>query len=196
MINGTGEILIGSGNNSIGGNADITIGPDITLRGYVGNFSPGSILVNQGTVHSDLPGTLTFGAAGMTVINDGVMKGTDGGSLSITGNWTNNASITIQDGGTLNLNGTYNNLGTIAATDSTVNLGGEFTMAGLGSLSRTGGSVRITGPWTMARDSFWMRPPGHGRLRVVGSLAARSTRWIALYSRPRGAAIPAPFWTV
>jgi hypothetical protein len=96
-------------------------------------------------VHSDLSGILTFGKAGMTVINDGVMKGTDGGSLAIAGNWTNNTSIIIQDGGTLNLSGTYNNLGTIVAIDSTVSLGGEFTTAGLGSLSRTGGSVRITG---------------------------------------------------
>ena len=145
MINGTGEILIGSGNNSIGGNADITIGPDITLRGYVGNFNPGSILINQGTVHSDLPGTLTFGKAGMTVINDGVMKGTDGGSIAINGNWTNNSSITIDDGGVLSLLGTYNNQGTIVATDSTVYLGGEFTIAGLGDFSRTGGNVFITG---------------------------------------------------
>jgi len=144
-INGTGVILLGNGNNGIGGNADITLGPDITFRGYTGTFAPGSILTNQGTVHSDLPGTLTFGKAGMTVINDGVMKGTGGGSLSIAGNWTNNTSITIQDGGTLNLIGTYNNLGTIVATDSTVNLGSEFTLAGLGSLSRTGGSIRITG---------------------------------------------------
>jgi len=144
-INGTGEILIGNGNNSIVGNADITIGPDITLHGYVGTFGPGSILINQGTVHSDFPGVLTFGKAGMTVINDGVMKGTDGGSLGIAGNWTNNTSIIIQDAGTLNLSGTYNNQGTIVAIDSTVNLGGEFTIAGLGSLSRTGGNVRITG---------------------------------------------------
>jgi len=144
-INGTGEILIGNGANGISGNADITLGPDITLRGYVGNFSPGSILINQGTVHSDLPGTLTFGKAGMSVINDGVMKGTGGGSLSLAGNWTNNTAITIQDGGTLNLNGTYDNQGTIVATDSIVNLGGEFTIAGLGELSRTGGSVVING---------------------------------------------------
>ena len=144
-INGAGDILIGSGNNGISGNADITIGPDITLHGYVGTFAPGSTLINLGTVHSDFPGILTFGKIGMTVINDGVMKGTDGGSLAITGNWTNNTSIAIQDGGTLHLGGTYNNQGTIVATDSTVSLAGEFTTAGLGSLSRTGGSVRITG---------------------------------------------------
>jgi len=144
-INGTGEILIGSGNNGISGTADITIGPDITLHGYVGTFAPGSILINQGTVHSDSPGILTFGKAGMTVINNGVMKGTNDGSLAIVGNWTNNTSIIIQDAGTLNLSGTYNNQGTIVAIDSTVSLGGEFTIAGLGSLSRTGGSVRITG---------------------------------------------------
>ena len=144
-INGTGEFLLGSGNNGIAGNADITLGPDITLRGYVGRFNPGSILINEGTVHSDLPGELIFGAAGMTVINNGVMKGTDSGSIGIDGNWSNNGSITIQDGGTLNLSGTYNNMGTIASTDSTVNLGGEFASDGVGNFSRTGGSVRITG---------------------------------------------------
>ena len=37
--------------------------------------------------------------------------------------------------------GAYNNLGTIVATDSTVNLGGESSrIAGLGSFSRTGGA--------------------------------------------------------
>jgi len=144
-INGTGVFFLGSGNNGIAGNADITLGPDITLSGYVGRFRPGSVLTNEGTVHSNLPGELIFGAAGMTVINNGVMKGTDSGSIGIDGNWTNNSSITIQDGGTLNLYGTYDNQGTIVATDSTVNLNGEFTMAGLGSFSRTGGTVTIQG---------------------------------------------------
>jgi hypothetical protein len=144
-INGTGEILLGSGNNGISGNADITLGRDITLRGHVGRFSPGSVLTNEGTVHSDLPGELIFGAAGMTVINNGVMKGTDSGNLGIDGNWTNNGSILIQDGGVLTLYGTYNNQGTIVATDSDVYLNGEFTIAGLGNLSRTGGAVRIQG---------------------------------------------------
>jgi len=143
-IDGTGEFFLGDGSNSVGGNADITIGPGITIRGYSGGFSPGSMLINQGTLHSDLPGMITFGAAGMTVINDGMMMGTNGGSIGIDGNWTNNTSIT-QDGGTLSLLGTYNNPGTIVATGSTVNLGGEFTIAGLGNFSRTGGSVRITG---------------------------------------------------
>jgi len=144
-INGSGKILIGNGENWIKGNADLTIGPDITLHGYRGRFSAGAVLINDGTVHSDLPGELVFGTAGETVINNGTMKGTDGGNLGIDGNWTNNASITIQDGGTLNLGGTYNNLGTIVATDSTVRLGGAFTIAGLGGFSRTGGSVQITG---------------------------------------------------
>jgi hypothetical protein len=144
-INGTGVFFLGSGNNGIAGNADITLGPDITLSGYVGRFSPGSVLINEGTVHSNLPGELIFGAAGMTVINNGVMKGTDSGSIGIDGNWSNNGSITIQDGGVLNLYGTYDNQGTMFATDSTVNLNGEFTMAGLGSFSRTGGTVTIQG---------------------------------------------------
>ena len=144
-INGTGVFFLGSGNNGIAGNADITLGPDITLSGYVGRFSPGSVLINEGTVHSNLPGELIFGAAGMTVINNGVMKGTDSGSIGIDGNWSNNGSITIQDGGVLSLYGTYDNQGTMFAIDSTVNLNGEFTMAGLGSFSRTGGTVTIQG---------------------------------------------------
>jgi len=157
----------------IAGNADITLGPDITLHGYVGRFSPGSVLTNQGTVHSDFPGTLTFGSAGMTVINDGVMKGTDGGSLGIDGNWTNNTSITIQDSGTLNLGGTYNNQGTIVATDSTVNLGGEFTIAGLGNFSRTGGLVIIRGVLDNGPDLVLDSTTGNWRIdggRVVGGV--------------------------
>jgi fibronectin-binding autotransporter adhesin len=150
-INGTGVFFLGSGNNGIAGNADITLGPDITLSGYVGRFSPGSVLINEGTVHSNLPGELIFGAAGMTVINNGVMKGTDSGSIGIDGNWSNNGSITIQDGGVLSLYGTYDNQGTMFATDSTVNLNGEFTMAGLGSFSRTGGTVTIQGTLNNAK---------------------------------------------
>ncbi len=103
------------------------------------------MLINQGTVHSELPGQITFGANGVTVINDGIIMGTDGGSISITGNWTNNSSITIQDGGTLSLAGTYNNLGTITANNSTVVLGSQFTIDQLGTFNRSGGTVRLTG---------------------------------------------------
>ncbi len=35
--------------------------------------------------------------------------------------------------------------GTITATNSTVNLGGNFTLAGLGSFTRSGGTVNLTG---------------------------------------------------
>jgi len=145
-IDGTGEFFLGNGSNSFSGNADITLGTGITLRGYKGRFSSGSVLVNQGTVHSDLPGQITFGKNGVTVINDGIIKGTDGGSIGIDGDWTNNNLILIQDGGTLNLGGTYNNQGTITATGSTVVLAGQFTtLDQLGTFNRNGGTVQLTG---------------------------------------------------
>jgi len=97
-INGTGEILIGNGNNSIGGNADITLGPDITLRGNSGSIRPGSVLTNQGTVHSDLPGGLIIGTDVMTVINEGVIRGSAGGSLTIRGLASNDGIFQIESG--------------------------------------------------------------------------------------------------
>ena len=39
----------------------------------------------------------------------------------------------------------WSNTGTINATNSTVNLGGLFTLAGLGTFNRTGGTVNLTG---------------------------------------------------
>src|SRR5207249_1535264 len=47
--------------------------------------------------------------------------------------------------GTLSFSGGWSNSGTITAANSTVNLGGTFTVAGLGSFSRSGGAVNLTG---------------------------------------------------
>ena len=44
----------------------------------------------------------------------------------------------------------WSNLGSISASNSTVNLGGSFTLAGLGTFTRTGGTVNLTGSMDVA----------------------------------------------
>ena len=72
-----------------------------------------------------------------------------GATLALDGTWSNVAGSTITaSGGTLDLGNSSNawsNAGSITATDSTVNLGGDFTVAGLGSFTRSGGMVNLTG---------------------------------------------------
>ena len=49
------------------------------------------------------------------------------------------------NGSTLSLSGNWSNAGTITATNSTLNLAGNFTRATLGNFVRTGGTVNLTG---------------------------------------------------
>jgi len=113
----------------------LTVEDGLTLDGAIVVWGGSGSIYSTASFNGNSP--YTINGTGEILIGNG--------NLGITGNWTNNNSITIQDDGTLNISGTYNNQGTIVATESTVNLGGEFTTAGLGGFSRTGGSVRITG---------------------------------------------------
>ena len=78
---------------------------------------------------------------------------TTGETLTLDGAWSNAAGSTISaSGGTLNLGdqsssstNAWSNLGTITATNSTVNLGGQFSVADLGTFNRNGGAVNLTG---------------------------------------------------
>ena len=97
-IDGTGEVFFGGGDNFLSGTADVTIGPDVTFRGQSGSIRPGSILTNQGTVHSDSPGTLTIGTTGMTVTNEGLIKGSGGGNLAVWGLASNDGTFQLGPG--------------------------------------------------------------------------------------------------
>lgn len=166
-LDGTGTIIFGGGSNSVGGNSDLTIGPGITVSGQNGAVGPLATLNFQGTVNSNASGTIQLGRNGFTVNIDGPASATLGGSLALDGDWTLNAPMGINGGGTLSLRGTYQNNSIITAMDSTVRLGGEFTLAQLGTFNRTGGTVILdgtlqnapglildatTGGWTMSRD--------------------------------------------
>src|SRR5438067_6941312 len=87
-------------------------------------------VVNQGTVGPTQAGTIYVTGASAT--NQGTFQATGTGSLSIQPtSWTNAAAaqITVSGNSTLSLSGTYSNAGTITSTNSTVNLGGAFTLA-------------------------------------------------------------------
>ncbi len=93
----------------------------------------------------------------MRAVNDAslvlnAMGGGDEGNIVPAGVWINDAGATISvtgnsdDGGSLGLDGNgWSNAGTITMTNSTVVLGGTFTLAALGSFARTGGTVDLTG---------------------------------------------------
>ena len=93
--------------------------------------------------------------AGSYTINISFSLGA-GQTLSLAGAWTLPAGLSITvTGATLDLGdqsslstNAWTNDGTITATNSTVNLGGLFTLADLGAFTRSGGTVNLTGTLT------------------------------------------------
>lgn len=142
----------------------LVFGRGLTIGAASGPGSPTS-LVNMGTIradHSSAPVTLAAG----TTTNLGILEVRDGGRLQIDnlvgnvntasaqgqnstlvldGSYTNNQTLTVSDGAVLDLRGNWNNTGSIIANNSTVQLGGNFSMSTAGNFQRTGGTVRLTG---------------------------------------------------
>jgi hypothetical protein len=157
---------------NVEGNSVLTIGPNITIDGLsatlnvgsgtIDNFGTLSVGSSGGTQSAALSGgTFTIDGAwtnepGATiqVVNDAnlilnAMGGNDEGNVVPSGVWTNDAGATISvtgnddGGGSLSLEGNgWSNAGNISMTNSSVFLGGTFTIAALGNLSRTGGTLR------------------------------------------------------
>ena len=102
---GTGTIAFVGPGGLVTSQANVTLGPGITVHGTSGSLHilTGS-LTNQGTIDSD------------------------GGTLAIYGNpgtsWTNASGGILQaEGGTLTLGGAWSNAGQIVVNNSTLNLG-------------------------------------------------------------------------
>ena len=101
-----------------------------------GEMAGGTITIN--------PGTFT---------NQGTLAASNGESLTLDGVWSNALRSTISaNGATLNLGdqsssstNSWSNAGTIRATNSTVNLGGLFTLAQSGTFVPSGGVVNLVG---------------------------------------------------
>ncbi|HYB99850.1 MAG TPA: hypothetical protein VEC57_12035 [Candidatus Limnocylindrales bacterium] len=168
LLGGSGEVFFnGTSGKSITVDSGTTldIGADMTIRGGTGTVGSAGTLTNLGTIHSDLPGEIIVqSTSGWT--NAGLIRGSGGGDVELTGTWTNAAQVEILDSGVLTLTGQWHNDGTISSTDSTVNLGGTFTLDDLGTFTRDGGEVNLTG--TLDNDTGLMLDDLTGSWRLVG----------------------------
>jgi len=147
-LSGTGELVFTNGGSiRTPDNSVLTIAPDIVIRGGSGNIGAdgaSNAIVNRGTIASDEPGQIFIeGRMGWT--NEGTISASNGGSLRLGPTLSNTGTISVAGGGTLGLEGAWQNDGTMTMVDSTVTLGGTFSLASLGDFQRSGGSVRITG---------------------------------------------------
>ncbi len=154
----------------VGGTGSVlTIGPGITVHGQSGqiNGESGSF-VNDGTIDADESGGVIKLAGTWSNPSSGNLEATGGDTLNLTGNWTDDGSITetsatvdlggtftistlgliTGNGGTLGVSGNWTNDGRITESSTTVNLGGAFTTSELGILTGNGGVINFTGTLT------------------------------------------------
>jgi hypothetical protein len=87
---------------------NLTVGSGITINGsspfYSHSYS-GNKVINNGTIHANVAGqTLSFDS-GTTVTNNGVMKATNGGLLSVNSTATNNGILEHLTGGVFTIQG-------------------------------------------------------------------------------------------
>ena len=152
LVNVTGSgLTLSGGTINVSGNLNFSGTQTLGGTGTV-NFLGSGTLQQTGS-----SGTLTIGA-GVTLDSSGNANGTISGNwsndgtlestgasyskLTLSGTWTNNADGQIVDiASTIDLSGTWNNLGTLTSTgtatsNSTVMLGGDFTLANLGTYKR------------------------------------------------------------
>jgi hypothetical protein len=135
-----------TGTGAFTGNGGIyadTAGSSITFASGV-NFSGGLVVggsagvtwIFQGTVSAGVGQTVALSMNGDTFINEGAWRSTNGGTLTLGGNWTNNGIITV------------------TGTTSTLNLSGNFTTAHIGTVNHTSGTVNITGSLNNAGNTL------------------------------------------
>jgi hypothetical protein len=159
----TGNILFEGGDGSSravtmnGTSGTLTVAPGASIRtvaGFGGSVDLGAsfyfasrgsmTLVNQGTIESAAAGRTIPMSAG-EFLNQGTVKVSAASTLNLPNSWNNTGLIEVTDS-TLVISGTWANQdGVIAATNSTTNLGGIFTLDQLGSFDRTGGTVNLVG---------------------------------------------------
>ncbi len=101
---GAGSTGIRQGNLGTGDPGLLTIGPGITVFGTSGivgaDGGPFSAsLVNNGTIHSDRPGTITV--KGSDWVNNGTVTSSGGGTIMTRDAWTNNGTFRIGPGPSL-----------------------------------------------------------------------------------------------
>jgi len=165
-IAGTGQVEFlsaGASDNgifqgSLGGAGDLgvmTIGPDITIFGAAGSVGESGLsfpasIINNGTIHSDRPGTITV--KGTDWINNGTLRSSGGGSLVTRSAWTNNG-VVHADGGSLSATGTWTNNGTVRLeAGPTLQSSADFSQSSTGTLLSSVRSTAVDGYGKMIVD--------------------------------------------
>jgi hypothetical protein len=215
-LSGSGMIVFGSGyfTDTLANlsTSELTLGPGITIQAGQNSAIAGPI-DNQTTIQENTPGgSLTLGNApfysssSVAWTNDGTISAAGGTTLNLYGYWTNSATGTITVGpasvvslgSVVNIDPTdpsapsyaWTNNGSVSiGSNSTVNLGGVFTMASLaglgldnsdtynltGTLDNRGATLAIGGTnatWTLSGGRIYQgtvtTAPGSS-LVVIGS---------------------------
>jgi RHS repeat-associated protein len=146
---GTVTAAYSSGIDLSGSNQTLTIAAGITIKSSGASLDVGSnSLVNQGTLSGDAgvgPGG-GFTVNGTNWVNDGTIQAINGGTVTLTGSWTNLGTIEV-DGGTLNANGIGSNSGTMRASAGTLSVAAE-SFVSTGTLG-----ARDTGRLTLVKSA-------------------------------------------
>jgi fibronectin-binding autotransporter adhesin len=144
-----------NGGSVAGIGATVTVGKGGLVEGH-GEFIFGDFgylaLDNEGTINSNVNGQW-LNIVEMPFVNDGLVKATNGGNISIDWNdafapadpWSNKAGaiISVTHGGTLQLGGNVTNDGLIKALHGTVYFGGDIPGPGLPYEPQNAGDISV-----------------------------------------------------
>lgn len=148
-----GDQAWNTGTLAFGGSAfvridgQLTLGPNLIVRGGSGTFSQGAAgsLINQGLISSDVGGRLIAITTGHFE-NRGQMSARNRGFIRIESTtWTNSGTMEASGNGDLALQGDWHNAATVRINGATLRMGGAFGPSDFGVIQRTGGNVLLTG---------------------------------------------------
>ncbi|MBI3416780.1 MAG: hypothetical protein HY043_15935, partial [Verrucomicrobia bacterium] len=122
-------------------NGTLTIGPKVTIVGGYGIVGrPDLPLINQGTIRAE-NSSRAVQIVGSSVINSGTIVAVSGPIAA--DNLQNKGGVSIAPGGTLSLTGAWTNPGTISVTNGTLNVGGTYLKADFTAIQRHGGTINF-----------------------------------------------------
>ncbi len=134
----TGPELNFAGTGGITGTGTIQLnGPRLHVYG-AGTIGSGITVTS-----SNSSGTIDLPGAAMT--NFGTIAGDASNLVISAGTFTNNGTVQASNGGSLQLTGYWSNAGTLVVNGGQLALGGTFSTAGLGQINRTGGTITLQG---------------------------------------------------
>jgi hypothetical protein len=171
-LSGSGSVVLSDATSNrvsaASGGSALTIGPAQTFSG-AGEFGRNSLgLTNQGTILASGKNPLLVDSAGSSFVNQGTLKATGSGGMSLADSVTNSGIVEVVTGSSISVSGNYTQSGVASATKLA---GGTFSATSFalqkGSIAGTG---TIGGAVTATSDAAII-PGGSG---TVGQLVFNS----------------------